>query len=151
MGGALRVTIIIKATFGLIPEGNARLVAPLLIAREDRHREGGVSLEEASEVAPYLPSTGVILAGHAQAPPGHQASSMSVRLGIFRDRWLLDKTLQVVGYRAPGGTGGPRPFQRIPLIYDRAFGGAGVEDNPIGVGASPGALPNIIDPAAPRR
>src|SRR6185295_4843139 len=118
------------------------------IAREDRLREGGSGLDEASETAPYLPSAGVTVTGHAHAPSGRPVPTMPVRIGIFRDRWILDKTLQIFGYRPPSGAGAARPFERIPLTWDRAFGGPGVPDNPAGIGAAIGSpsLPNIVDP-----
>ncbi|MEZ4296533.1 MAG: DUF2169 domain-containing protein [Polyangiaceae bacterium] len=77
---------------------------------------------------------------------------MSVRLGISRDRPLLDKTLHVFGDRATGAPRAVTPFQRMPVVYERAFGGAGVWENPVGTGG-PGSrlLPNIVDPRDARR
>ena len=56
---------------------------------------------------------------------------------------MLDKTILV-----RDGAG----FQRKPIIYEHAFGGAGVVDNPLGVGETPGdGVPTLFDPRDPRR
>src|SRR6185436_2423285 len=90
-GGVTRVTVLVKATFGLVYGGAARLIAPLDLVREDRGRDGG--LDEAAETAPYLPCGGVTLTGHAHAPGGRPAPAMAVRLAVVRERVLLDKTV----------------------------------------------------------
>jgi uncharacterized protein YjbI with pentapeptide repeats len=164
MAGVPRLTVIVKATFGMVPDGPAQIAAPVDLVREDRGREGPVAggppasgaaaaLEEAAEVAPYLPSAGVVLSGHACAPPGRPVSGMVVRLAVYRDGPVLDKSLHVFGYRAPIASTAPQPFQQIPLVYERAYGGPSVDDNPAGVGASAGSrtLPNVIDPTDPQR
>ncbi|XXX80300.1 DUF2169 domain-containing protein [Sorangium sp. So ce134] len=153
-GSAERVTVIVKATLALAHERLAWPIAPLPIVREDRHGPSG-SLEAASEVAPYLPSVGVVLTGHACAPGGHPVATMIARLAIYRgETRLLDKRLTIVGDRSPVPPWRSQPFQRMPLVYERAFGGPGVPDNPVGVGASSSAapaLPNLLDPFQPTR
>lgn len=124
-GGALRVTVIVKATFQLVHEDAAKLVSPVELVLEDRYRtlDPASSLTEASEVAPYLPGAGLILSGHAYAPAGRAASAMSVRLAMARDRPLLEKTIHVFGDRPPrGSSAAPLPFERMPLVYERAHG-----------------------------
>lgn len=145
MGGVHRITVVAKATFGLVHEGPARLLPPDDLVSEDRVRDPVTgALDEASDLAPYLPSAGVLLAGHAHAPGGRPAPVMAVRLSLYREqRPLLDRTLHVFGYRPPVPGASPQPFQKIPLRWERAYGGAGVEDNPAGSGA---ALPNVVDP-----
>jgi Uncharacterized protein conserved in bacteria (DUF2169)/Pentapeptide repeats (8 copies) len=150
-GGAPGVTIVVKATFGLVHEATARLVAPAEIVREDRYRNNGACLDEASELSPYLPGAGVILSGMAYAPAGQPAPAVSVRLGLFRERPLLNKVLHVVGFRPRESPGSPRPFDRMPIVYERAAGGPGIDDNPVGTGAAPGSpLPNVLDPRSPQ-
>ncbi|WP_434046752.1 MULTISPECIES: DUF2169 family type VI secretion system accessory protein [Sorangium] len=150
MQGAERLTVIVKATFALVPDRSAELAAPAELVCADRLRDGCGSLEEACETAPYLPSAGVLLRGHAAAPAGTTATALSVRVALFReDRWLLDKVLHVHGdwtREAPS----PRPFSLMPLVYERAYGGPHIDANPVGVGAG-AALPNIVDPADPAR
>jgi uncharacterized protein YjbI with pentapeptide repeats len=152
--GFLRVTIVVKATFGLVPEGPARMIAPEEIVAEDRHYEGRAerSVEAAGELAPYLPKAGVILVGHAYAPGGVPATSVAAHLAIVRERALLDKTVHVYGDRRADAPASPAPFQRMPLRYERAQGGPHDPANPVGTGLLPGsALPNLIDPLDPTR
>lgn len=159
LGGVLRATVIVKATFAIVHDGVASLIEPLAIVRSD-HAGGdaarGGAPDEAAETAPYLPSAGVILRGHAHAPAGRWVTASAVRLAIYRDRRaLLDKTLHVFGDRwvQGGAAGAPQPFARMPIVYERAFGGPGVDDNPVGTGASgvTRQLPNVVDPASPAR
>ena len=132
--GVLRVTFVVKATFGLVHEGVARLVAPVQVVMRDRHRDKDPTkgLEAAVDVAPHLDSAGVTLTGHAYAPLGRAVPALSVRLAVGRERPLLDKTLHVFGDRAPTSPGSPAPFTRMPIVYERAYGGEGVGENPVG-------------------
>jgi hypothetical protein len=151
--GRLTLTVVVKATFS-IGGAEAKLVTPVDVACEDRTasgapllpgREGPAeSLDVANDLAPYLARCGVTLRGHAHAA-GQAVTSTAVRLAVFRDRAaLLDKTLHVFGDRAAGRA--PQPFTRMPLGYERAFGGPQVEANPVGV-----PIPNVVDPRDPAR
>ncbi len=151
-GGELRVTVIVKATFALVHDEDARLVAPEPLVARDQHRAHDATSGVAApgDLAPYLPGVGVMLFGHACSPPGRPVAAASVRLAVFREQALLDKTLHVYGDRE-SLSAAPRRFERMPLDYEHALGGPGHEENPIGKGAEPGSpLPNVIDPAAPR-
>lgn len=149
--GTTWVTVLVKATFELVHGQLAKLSAPLDLVREDRYRAPSGSLEAASEMAPYVPGAGVVLTGHAYAPGGRPAASAAARLAVARERVLLDKTVHIFSDR--GGSGAPsRPFQKMPLLYELAYGGPGVPDNPVGVGAAgTTALPNLFDPQHPNR
>lgn len=121
------------------------------------------------ELAWTKPATDVVFVGHAHAPDG-RTSVLDVGVSVGP----LTKVARVFGERVWVRAAGdvvstrPLPFQRIPLVYERAFGGvcregpapAGFEvRNPAGVGflrdgapirdRSP--LPNIEDPRAPIR
>jgi hypothetical protein len=149
--GTSWVTMVLKATFALVHGQLATLTTPREIVREDRYREGSGSLVEASEMAPYLPTAGVLLTGHAYAPEGRAAPTAAARLAVARERPLLDKTVHVFGDRPPGASQ-PQPFQKMRLEYERGYGGAGVLENPAGVGVVPGAAqPNFLDPTTPQR
>ncbi|WP_437896475.1 DUF2169 domain-containing protein [Sorangium sp. So ce124] len=150
IGGVLRVTIIVKATFALGADGDADLVAPEPVEREDRFHDDDPSrsLRAASDIAPYLPGAGVVLTGRAHAPGAVPVTALSARLALFRDGPLLDKTIHVFGDPAPG-SGAPAPFQTIPLVYERAPGGSSLPWNPVGVSeAADGTRADALDPAA---
>ncbi|WP_437640820.1 DUF2169 domain-containing protein [Sorangium sp. So ce854] len=150
MQGAERLTVIVKATFALVHERCAELAPAADLVRADQPRDGWGSLDEACETAPYLPSAGVLVRGHACAPAGETATSLSVRVALFRDdRWLLNKGLHVFGDYTRAAPS-PRPFSRMPIVYERAYGGPHVDANPAGVGANV-VLPSIVDPGEPTR
>ncbi len=115
------------------------------IAAADRYRAPSGCLEEASDIAPYLPSAGVTLAGHAWAPGGRPTATAAVRLAVAREKPLLDKTLHVFGDRAPNAPSA-QPFLKMPLVYERAYGGPTSAENPAG-----SAAPNLVDPVDARR
>ncbi|WP_437905593.1 DUF2169 domain-containing protein [Sorangium sp. So ce327] len=168
IGGVLRVTILVKATFALGADGDADLVAPEPVEREDRFHDDDPSrsLRSASDTAPYLPGAGVVLTGHAHASDATgPVIGLSARLALFRGGPLLDKTIHVFGDPTPGSIA-PTPFQRMPLVYERAAGGPSHPWNPVGVseageGARADALdpamgarrarPNLVNPASPHR
>jgi hypothetical protein len=155
MGGVLRVTVIVKASFSLSEDGDAQLVEPVPIVTRDHHRDPvrPSSIDAASETAPFLPSAGVLLTGHARAPAGQPVAAMVVRLGVFRDGPLLDKALHVFGERTAGDPESPRPFEAMPLAYERTYGGPALAENPVGIGAAADArfLPNLLDQLDPER
>ena len=156
MHGALRVTVVVKAAFSLVHEEEAQLAAPPALVRADRPTLSSSSVEEVFDLAPYLPSAGVMVSGHACAPAGSASASTAARLILFRaETTLLDKTLHVFGDRDTSPAARPLPFVRMPLTWERtrAYGGPGIDDNPVGVGAEPSsrAFPNIVDAVDPRR
>lgn len=103
---------------------------------------------------------GEVLVTGACHPPGRKLaaqSSVAVKVGP------VDKTLAVFGDRfwtyaddMVAGATPPRPFTRMPVVYENAFGGDGFDLNPVGKGIATVALesgetvhplPNIEDPA----
>jgi hypothetical protein len=118
------------------------------------------------EVAFFKPATDVVLIGHAHAvAPGTREMLVDARVGE------LQKQLHVVGDRVWFKSAGlptmsaPLAFDRMPLIYERAFGGWDRSDpdperhavelrNPVGTGFRAGGfedglrLPNLEDPRA---
>ncbi len=94
----------------------------------------------------------VLVAGSAFAKEGAPAAAVSVRVKIAS----VDKELYVVGNRRWETTGmsSPAPFTDMPVTWERAFGGPGVDLNPGGRGSKPiehggvttHALPNVEDP-----
>jgi len=147
--GTEYVTVIAKATFAIVDDGLARLVAPDPLVRSDATDASGTF--RASDVVPYLPHADVVLVGAAMALAGNVVPAQAVRLGIARDRPVLDKTIHVYGDRSRAGAPAV-PFERMPLVYERAYGGERYDDNPVGMGR-PGdsRLPNLVDPRDPER
>jgi hypothetical protein len=161
MVGHLNVTVVVKATLGLVHEGLAQLVVPRPVSVLEHTRDGvpGRSVELASDLAPHKSRADVTFVGHAYAPGGVPVPAVAVRMAIFRDKALLDKTLRVFGDRSAEEPA-PRPFRSMRLAYERAYGGPSFAPNPVGVGAdarvrgAAGAgslLPNVVDPLDPSK
>ena len=138
---------------------------PLLMADEFRREPESSSLAFANETLPTKPSTDIVLVGSAYAPSGRPVPQLDVSLQVggvtrairvFGDRqWLGDD--QEIKISAP------IPFSKMPLEYERAFGGTHEADsvlfeerNPVGKGfagkrtlqeMASRPLPNFEDPA----
>ncbi len=121
------------------------------------------------ECAFVKPATDVVLVGHAVAPrPGTTEVTVALQVGP------LHKGVRVVGdrtfYKAAGSVGmtRPAPFEKMPLRWERAFGGWDRSNpdprkhefeprNPVGVGFRGSGMrfeeglrcPNLEDPARP--
>lgn len=148
---AFHLAVIVKASFQWVQAARCQSIAPEVIARGERawEGEGARSPETVADLAPFLPRAEVRVTGHAYGPPGVMVPASSVRLGVFRDVALIEKTIHVYGDRRTAREG-PRPFQRMPLRYELAYGGPGT-DNPAGVGAAPGMTPNLMSPLDPQQ
>jgi len=121
------------------------------------------------ETAPIKLGTDVVLIGHAYAV-SETSTEVQVRLRVG----LLDKTVRVIGDRTWVRSLGslsmtyPKPFEKIPLVYEQAFGGwdrshpdpnkhSFEPRNPVGTGfrSKDGRfeegmrLPNLEDPRHP--
>jgi hypothetical protein len=158
--------VVIKGTFALTAHG-IRLaeeqLAPVL-APEYYGDPAVTSIRLPSDVSLMKPGTDVVLHGHAYAPDGHPAWQSDVNLTVAG----LRRSVRVFGDRVWGVAGSidwVAPFVRMPLVWERAYGGTDISDkgivaeprNPAGVGfrakgtARPlagTALPNIEDPTA---
>ncbi|WP_437292917.1 DUF2169 domain-containing protein [Sorangium sp. So ce426] len=96
--GRLHVTVVVKATFALVPEGRMSLVAPEPIAAEEQPDPSGQRLQIASDLAPYLDPCGVVVTGHAELPPGFSSPHAMVRLTVVQDGQVrIDKHAQLDG------------------------------------------------------
>jgi hypothetical protein len=104
-------------------------------------------------------TTDVLLNGHAYAPPDKEVTEVEVRMKVG----TIDKSLRVVGDRrwqkawAGFTITDPQPFEKMPIVYERAFGGGDLDQrngwdgrNPLGTGFTNDAdrvdgmrLPNI--------
>lgn len=160
---AVRATFALDRGLSVAPE-QARLRA----ADEPWGDPESTSLRYAGEIHLLKPATDVVLVGHAWAPGGRPIPMLDVALAVGPVR----KVIRVFGDREWRGTldakmSAPAPFERMPLRYERAFGGilevdpitlAGKRDprNPVGTGFARSAksaeptlrkLPNLEDPA----
>lgn len=162
--------VAIRATFTMA--GGKLAVAeaqpPVRLADEYRGEPGTSSLTHAADLHLGKPTTDVALLGEAWAPGGKSAPAVDVSLSVGP----VHKVVRVFGEREWSGLLGssisaPVPFEKIPLLYERAFGGVLSYDeskdqsildwrNPVGVGPgkrkAPGdkarrLLPNLEDPA----
>lgn len=162
------VTTIVKATIAIDAQGGSRLAdkqEPVDFAGKYYGEPGKSSVRREPEVAFMKPGTDCILQGHAVAPKPTTHVDVGFRVGE------LLKVARVTGDRRweSGLLGNkispPAEFERMPLLWERAFGGwdrtAEKEEhhqcdpqNPVGTGfvakkgkVLPGAaLPNIEDP-----
>ena len=166
------LTPIVKATYSIAPTGALELAEEQrAIDFEGAHEgePGESSLRAEPDVAFVKLRTDMVLVGHAHAPSADTTQvDVSFEIGPHR------KVVRVTGDRRweKGLVGAritdPEPFERIPLVWERAFGGwdrrhedpekHGWEPrNPVGVGfhARGGGLvegeplPNLEAPDAP--
>jgi hypothetical protein len=150
----LHVTAIVKGVFALVPGGPMELVEPEPLHLDDLYYDDDPrrSVRSEGELAPYRMKADVVVTGRVYAPADHDSRGLNVRVAVLRnDRPIIDKSLNVIGDRIPGFHT-PRPFTQMPLAHERAFGGPGWAENPVGTGAVLGSpAPNLIDPFNPGR
>jgi len=160
---------IVKATF-VLGEGVvvADKQAPVRQKDEFLGEPGQSSIKAAGDVALTKSGTDVLLVGTAYVPAGKPASQVDVGFALGPVR----KTVRVFGDRVwqSGIVGArissPQPFERMPLVWERAFGGTdqttgdpavlhAENRNPVGSGFRLGngqrkleglKLPNLEDP-----
>ncbi len=164
------VTTLVKATIAITANGPrlAEKQEGVDFAGKHLAEPGQSSVLREPEVAFTKPGTDCVLQGHATSPRPATQVDVGFRIGD------LLKIARVTGDRRfePGLLGAkispPTPFTRMPLVWERAFGGWDrtpekeehwqcEPQNPVGVGfvakkgkAPPGApLPNIEDPRDP--
>ena len=131
--GAPFLSVIIKGTFKLEngrPARAAEKQLPIFTADEPYDPKDPASpLKLESDLVPFKPRTDVILVGHAYAPYGRPAKVVDVeievgpvrkRLRVFGDRAWSFPSDQVDAFPYIAG---PAEFVKMPLTWDRAFGG----------------------------
>ena len=170
--GRMLYVPIVKATYRLEPDGSLKIAEkqlPVNLVGQLWGEPGKSSFKYEPECAFVKPATYVILLGHAHVP-----SLSSTEVYVRLRAGPLNKTVRVTGDRywvkAFGmvSTSSPEPFESIPLIYERAFGGwdrshpdpdkhTFEQRNPVGTGfrSKHGRfeegirLPNLEDPRDP--
>jgi hypothetical protein len=163
------LVLVVKATYDIGPDGLvlAEEQVPVNLGGESWGEPGESSYKYEPEVASFKVATDVVLVGHAHAPE-KETRELLVALQVGP----VKKAVRVVGervwYRSLGSISAtrPLPFERMPLVYERAFGGWDRTDpdrtafeprNPVGVGFRASTrhfeenlrLPNLEDPAQP--
>ncbi|HKO51802.1 MAG TPA: DUF2169 domain-containing protein [Polyangiaceae bacterium] len=132
--GASFLSVVIKGTFHIPSRGGPARPTPIQLPifttdePYDPKRPGGLIKFE-SDLVPFKPRTDVVLVGHAYAPRGIPAKVVSVEIEVG----ALRKRLRVFGERAwsfpfdqADGIpyiAGATEFAKMPLTWDRAFGG----------------------------
>lgn len=149
------LTVVVKATFEIPEEGVCRLADEQALPTGDLHHDDDPerSLRYASDLELLKPRAECLVVGSFHAPGGRPVphSKAAFQIGA------VGKQLAVFGDRAWGasGPGAPTPMTTMPLAWERAVGGPGVYENPVGAGlravqTESGAvtpMPNLEDPA----
>jgi hypothetical protein len=166
--------VVVSGRFDLPPAGRPRLgppkpsaeQKPVLLHDEYNGEPDASSLRREGHSAPLRLATDVTMVGQAWAPKGAATKRVDVALVIPQ---RVSKTIAVFGERVYTQSIGavvptsPRPFTSMPLVWERAFGGAEPGDhqprdfeprNPVGRGFFKSAaqalnqpVPNLEDPA----
>ena len=130
------LTVVCKATFLLRPQEStlAKEQEPANELDEHWNDDTARSLRAPADLVPVKPRVDVALVGHAFAPSGMPARSLTARLVVGE----IDKTIEVFCDRSFSSDGTLREgarFARMPLFYERAAGGPDTS-NPVGIRAN---------------
>jgi hypothetical protein len=163
--------VAVKGTFLIAGDRSLELAQEqqeVLLAPVHRGDPAVTSLLYEADLDYTKPGTDIILHGHAHAPAGRVARQIDVAMRIGS----MSKTLRVFGDRvwdkgvASPALSEPKPFQKMPITFERAFGGADLQSedarargweprNPVGQGfAAKGShiigrpAANVEDPGA---
>ena len=157
--------VIVKATVTVRPSlALAEVQLPPILADEYYGEPDASSLKNGSEMHIGKAGTDILLIGRAWAPGKRPVQRMQVTMAAAgRQQAIL-----VTGDRVwrDGRPSDPKPFESMPLVWERAFGGVHrngdrvqAEDrNPVGCGLAGGRsaqdmeglrVPNLEDPSAP--
>ena len=137
--GHVHNVVLIKATLRLSNSTLATQQEP--IHRTDVFFPSG-ALRYPIDIAPAHVGTDIIVHGTAYAPFGLPHPSFDVRIAVGKSM----SHLRIAGPRRWARTEhgfaptDPEPIATMPLAHEYAFGGAGFEQNPIGLGYLPGDM-----------
>ncbi len=156
--------VAVKCTFDIRPDGSTEGLEeqpPVLRAPEYIGEPGKSSMTHEADLVLTKTTTDVTVVGHAYAPGGSPTTELAVGFRVGP----VEKVLRVTGDRrwTGAGIGSPEPFLRMPLVYERAFGGVDARSehperdwdwrNPVGTGFAisqentiGASLPNIEYP-----
>ncbi len=143
--GRAHAVAVLKATFTIVPGGVTSIAVPSLFETDEQTApsRGAMRATRPSDVSPPLPGAEVLLDACAFAAQGNAQGAVAVRLYVASRAGAIDKTLHVYGDRTPTAPQ-PQPFERMPIVWERAIGGVS-SDNPVGrpVG-DPSGLANVV-------
>ncbi len=142
--------VAVRAAFTILPNGSTTIAEeqiPPIMAPVHRGDPATTSLIYDSDFYLTKPTTDILLHGHAYAPEGKPAKHVDVSMQVGTVR----KSLRVSGDRSQQSvlSGSTEPFVKMPIIYERAYGGHEpappknperprfAPRNPIGVGFAP--------------
>lgn len=123
-----QLILVVAASFITSPDGQMLVEqTPYPISAVDIHWDdpATTSVRYPGQLAFAKPYTDIIVTGHACAPKNKRVASMEISIQVAD----VAKTLVVFGDRfwKQGISGkvpsAPSPFERIPIVYERAFGG----------------------------
>lgn len=137
--------VAVKCTFDIKPDGSTEVSneqPPVLRVPEHHGDPGKSSIKYENDLVLTKTTTDILAVGHAWARGGRPVTEMTVGFRVGP----VQKVLQVTGDRVWGATGvsSPEPFVKMPLVYERAFGGVDSKSkqpdrdwdwrNPVGTG-----------------
>jgi hypothetical protein len=117
--------VALKCTFDIYPDGTVGVSKeqPAVLRVPEYHGEPGKSsVKFESDLVLTKCTTDIFVVGHARAPNGIPVDQLDVGFRVGP----VQKMLRVFGDRVWDGPGPtpPQPFLEMPLVYERAFGGA---------------------------
>ena len=126
--GAETLVLVVKATFLVSVNGECAIAPDQVdIARVPQfsREPGQSSLVTDTEFVPAKPRTDVLLLGHAFAPRGTRVVSVDVALqvGELRNEFRVWGDRQWRRGSLRWSATEPTPFERMPIVYERAYGG----------------------------
>ena len=137
--------VALKCTFDIHPDGSTEISAdqpPVLRVPEYHGEPGKSSIKFEPDLVLTKCATDVFVVGHAYAPNARPVQQIDVGFRVGP----VQKLLRVFGNRIWDGSGPspPKPFLKMPLVYERAFGGVDLASatperdwewrNPVGTG-----------------
>ncbi len=166
------LVVLVKASYEIVGCNELALAdsqSPICLADEYYDEPDGSSMRRACEATFAKAATDIVLTGHAQPPHGKPVKQLDVKLCVG----MREKTVRVIGDRVwwrqkllfkRWRRSSTAPFVRMPLVYERAFGGSDMTPenkknhvsesrNPVGTGMIASRsrlqqlpLPNLEDP-----
>lgn len=162
---------VVKGTFTLAERpALAEEQLPVAVEQEFYSEPDQSSIKRPSDVSLMKPGTDVLLTGNAYAPRGRPTTWMDVSLTVAGVRKVVrvfgDRMWKTATKELSYSISEPQPFETMPLIWERAYGGieksvkpvTAEVRNPVGTGFRTSEvqesiagvrLPNLEDPAAP--